>query len=108
MNITDYGYGLINVQAMIDEMLKNTKVFISPTEKIRSKANVRIYNNSTDVLSAVGIAAEYDDGRFIGFRTKDISLPPGKTDILNCENNKNVKFMLWSDFESLKPLAACR
>ena len=105
---TDYGYGLINVQAMIDEMLKNTKVFISPTEKIRSNANVRIYNNSTDVLSAVGIAAEYDDGRFIGFRTKDISLPPGKTDILNCENNKNVKFMLWSDFESLKPLAACR
>lgn len=105
---TSFGYGLINVQAMADEMLKNTEVFISPIEKTNESANVRIYNNSGKQLSSKGIVAEYTNGKFIGFHTKDISLPPGGTDMLNGGYDNNVKFMLWSDFESLKPLAACR
>lgn len=106
---TSFGYGLIDIQSMVNEMLKNTEVFISPAEKTGGSMNVKIYNNTDKQLSAKGIAAEYDGKRFLGFSAKDISLPPGEVVSLNSNGQDNdVKFMLWSGFDSLKPCAAYR
>lgn len=103
---TSFGYGLINIQAMIDEMLKDTKVFISPVEKLEAGLRVKIYNNGDKTLTATGIVATYENKRFVRLSHEDISLSPGETTNLDGEQNNNVKFMLWSGFDNLKPLAA--
>lgn len=105
---TLFGYGLINIQAMIDEMLKDTKVFISPVEKLAAGLRVKIYNNGDKTLTATGIVATYENKRFVGLSHEDINLPPGETAGLDGGLSNNVKFMLWSGFDNLKPLAACR
>ena len=105
---TSFGYGLINIQAMIDEMLKKTEVFISPIEKTNGGTNVTLYNNSSRQLSAKGIVAEYNEKQLAGFVTKDINLQPNETVVLNGGQNNNVKFMLWSGWENLKPLTVCK
>ncbi len=103
---TSFGYGLISIQAMIDEMLKDTKVFISPVEKLDAGLRVKIYNNGDKTLTATGIVAKYENKRFVGLSHENVSLLPGETTGLNSEQSNNVKFMLWSGFDNLKPLAA--
>lgn len=105
---TSFGYGLINIQAMIDEMLKGTEVFISPIEKTNGGTNVTLYNNGSRQLSAKGIVAEYNEKQLAGFVTKDINLQSNETVVLNGGQNNNVKFMLWSGWENLKPLTVCK
>ena len=58
------------------------------------------------MLTATGIAAKYENKRFVGLSHENVSLLPGETTNLNSEQSNNVKFMLWSGFDNLKPLAA--
>ncbi len=105
---TSFGYGLINIQAMIDELLKDTKVFISPIERSDNGLRVKIYNNGDKALTATGIVAKYENKRFVGLSHEDVNLPSGEITSLDGELSNNVKFMLWSGFDNLKPLAAYR
>lgn len=105
---TSFGYGLISIQAMIDEMLKDTKVFISPVEKLDAGLRVKIYNNGDKTLTATGIVAKYENKRFVGLSHENVSLLPGETTGLNSKQSNNVKFMLWNGFDNMNPLAAYR
>ena len=104
---TSYGYGIINIQAMVDELLKNTGVFVSPAERTNSGANVKVYNNSDEPLSAKGIAAGYTGVRFSGISITNLLLQPGETACLSSSAD-SAKFMLWRDFTGMRPLAAYR
>ena len=99
--ITYYGYGLIDCERIIDEILKGTRYFISPiTNKV-----AKIYNNSGSLLSAIGIVATYDNDKFASVVTQDIDLSPGDiTNISYSSNNELTKIMLWNSLDGLKPL----
>ena len=79
---TYFGYGLIDVQDMVFEMLKDTEYFISPIARTSLGTSVKIFNNKSEYLNAMGIVAEYESGRLTGLDFKSISLPPGKTEVL--------------------------
>lgn len=98
---TYYGYGLIDCEKMIDEMLKNTSYFVSPmTNNV-----VKIYNNSNSYFSAIGVVATYNKDKFVSSITKDISLESGEvTEISHDSADESAKIMLWSGFDGLKPL----
>lgn len=104
---TYYGYGLINIEAMIDKLLENTKVFMSPVDDKGEDATVTVYNNSEATLNATGIAAEYDNNIFQSLRVVDISLLSKETASISCEKG-NVKFMLWQNLREMLPLTQYR
>lgn len=100
-----YGYGLIDCQKIIDELLKDTLYFISP---ITGKRAV-IYNNSTSHFTAIGIVAGYDDEALVNIVPRYISLEPGETtEISYSSDNKSTKIMLWNSLNGLKPLHKAR
>lgn len=100
-----YGYGLINCEGIIDKMLKNTLFFLSPiTNNV-----VKIYNNSDEPVSAIGIVATYDNERFTNIIPYDIKLESGKiTEISYSSTNELTKIMLWNSLNGLKPLCKAR
>jgi len=102
---TYYGYGLINIEAMIDKMLENTPLFISPVSETANSAEVTVYNNSQNPFSAIGFAAGYENGMLSEITLSDISLSAKETAKMNCLTADSVKFMLWRNFEPLKKAA---
>lgn len=103
-----YGYGLIDIQGMVGEMLKDTDCFISPVLQTDLGASVKVFNNTNGYLNAKGITAEYKSGRLTGFNLKDIRLSPGETEELTSSQNNNVNFILWDSLSNLQPLAKKR
>lgn len=102
---TSYGYGLINIEAMVDKMLENTPLFISPVSETADGTEVTVYNNSQNPFSAIGFAAGYENGMLSGITLSDISLSAKETAKMNCLMADSVKFMLWRNFEPLKKAA---
>ena len=100
-----YGYGLINIEAMIDKMLENTPVFMSPIDVQNEGVEITVYNNSDDLLKAVGIASEYENSILRNMKTSLINLKSKGTTKLNCNRENYVKFMLWESFAGLRPLS---
>ena len=96
-----YGYGLINIEAMIDKMLENTPLFVSPADAGSDSVSVTVYNNSQSLLSAKGFAAGYEDGVLTQMSLSDISLSAKGTAKMTCPKEDNMKFMLWNNSEPL-------
>lgn len=100
-----YGYGLINAQNIIEEMLKDTNVFLSPV----TDNCIKIYNNSDSSLSAVGISANYTEGRFLNAESYDVELLPEEIKEISFVSEGDLtKFMVWNSLEALKPLYRAR
>ena len=104
---TYYGYGLMNIEAMIDKMLENTDVFMSPVDETDESVSVIVYNNGESALSAVGIASLFENGSFVSADMTDISLSSKEKTVISKEKG-NVKFMIWQDLLSLTPLTGAR
>ena len=100
---TYFGYGLINIEAMIDKMLENDEVFMSPIDDKGDNVTVTVYNNSNSILNAVGIAAEYEDDIFKDMAVTDMTILPSGTVKMSNKKSK-VKFMLWENLITIKPL----
>ena len=98
---TYYGYGLINIEAMIDKMLEKTPLFISPADEKTDCIEATVYNNSQSLLSAKGFAAGYAYGALTQMRLFDIDLPAKGTAKMNCQKEDNIRFMLWNGFKPL-------
>ena len=96
-----YGYGLINIEAMVDKMLENTPLFVSPADAGSDSVSVTVYNNSQSLLSAKGFAAGYEDGVLTQMSLSDISLSAKGTAKMTCPKEDNMKFMLWNNSEPL-------
>ena len=98
---TSYGYGLINIEAMVDKMLENTPVFMSPVDEADDSVEVTVYNNTQNPLYASGFAAGYKNGVLTQISISDISLSAKYTTKMTCLKEDNVRFMLWDNFEPL-------
>lgn len=103
--IAYYGYGLIDCEKMLDEMLKNISVFLSP---ITDKA-AKVYNHSNAPVSAIGMIVTYDENLFVNLVTCDINLLPGETtEISYSSTGELIKILLWNSLEGLRPLCKAR
>ena len=99
------GYGLLNIEAMFKECIKNKDYYISPI----NSDSVIVYNNTDSTLNATGIFAEYEDKKYISGSISQITLLPDKKVKINCINTEGkLKFFLWNSMENLKPLTKVR
>lgn len=102
---TYYGYGLVDMESMVDEMLKNTPVFLSPIDVGSENVGITVYNNSPSTLRAVGITAEYQNQMLKNMSKTAISLLPKESVTLIGNKDNKVKFMLWDSLEGIAPLS---
>jgi len=105
---TFYGYGLINVEKMIDKLLEDTPYFMSPILENSNEISVTIYNNSNENLSAEEITGSYEDGKLLNLSINDADILKGDTKTFKTAKQENVKFMLWKSLNNLMPLFNCR
>lgn len=106
-----YGYGLVDAERMIDELLKETPTFLSPLAIVDNKLQAVLYNNSEEDLDATRIIAFYSilDNALKDTSIIDISLSPRETKKIDIELNQyKTKLMIWSCLDELIPLTPCR
>lgn len=91
-----YGYGIVDTEKMVDEVLKETPVFLSPiTNKV-----AKIYNNSDSELVAKGIVENYTENQLLNVIFHDVELLPGKIQTVDfLPEGTLTKVKLW---DSLK------
>lgn len=102
-----YGFGLLNCEAAVKELIKDQKFHISPIEKTSLSTKAIIYNNTNKDETVCCIYAYYDENN------KLISCFPveqkiGAYQTYNFENpynGGNVKYMVWRALLSPTPLA---
>lgn len=100
-----YGYGALDTEGVLGEVLKNTPVFLSPITNNTAK----IYNNSGEDLVAKGIVANYEEDRLLRVIFSDIELLHGEIQTIDCAaDNNSVKVMLWDNLGGVNPLYRAR
>lgn len=105
----NYGYGLLNVQALLDRLLEDKNWFVSPIDKEEGDCSVYILNNSDKSGAAVSIFAGFTDNRLIDAHVNDIILPAKKGVFITFGyTGDTVKHFLWSDSVYMKPLFKSR
>lgn len=99
------GYGLLNVEAMFKECIKDT-YYVSPI----NSDGVAVYNCTDELLEATGIFTSYLKQKyFSGSINKIKLLPDEKTEIETVTpHQETLKFFLWETMGNLKPLTEKR
>lgn len=106
---TEYGYGLINGEKLINRILNDIKYYVSPINIENDTAYVLIKNNTEDVMKATSIFSEYDNDKLTKCLQTPITLMPNKEIIIKKQNkSKNTAHFLWSELNNLMPLATKR
>ncbi len=100
-----YGYGIVNAEKIVDEVLKDTPVFLSPITNKMAK----VYNNSDSELVAKGIVANYTENQLLNVIFHDVELLPGKIQTVDfLPEGTQTKVMLWDSPETITPLYQAR
>ena len=104
-----YGYGLINSKNFILQVLNKTSIFMSPINTEKNHIYSVIYNNSNTDMNVSCIYAEYESNKMYDCIIQPILIPPKQTYIFQTLfSNRKIKYMIWENLKSLKPLTVCR
>lgn len=100
-----YGYGILNAGKIVDEVLKENQVFISPV----TNNTVKVYNNSDKELAAKGIVADYKETDLLNVWVRNVNLLPGEIHKVELDPGGDLtKVMLWDSLKNLNPLHYAR
>lgn len=104
-----YGYGLVNAEKMLDDLLKDKKVYLSPISIEKDQLRTVVYNNSDKDLIAIGIIATYQNSALENCVIHDLNIPPGEYKEIQSElPSEKAKIMIWSNLTTLMPLTPYR
>ena len=100
-----YGYGIVDAEKIVDEVLKETPVFLSPITNNVAK----VYNNSDSEIVAKGIVANYTEKGLLNVIFHDVELLPSKIQTIDfLPEGTQTKVMLWDSLETIIPLYQAR
>lgn len=100
-----YGYGLVNFEHFINEMLSSTPVFMSPVNSENGKTYSVIYNNSENNKTFSAICTLYNGNALKNCFVDTIELLPNeKYRFETSSSDGYVKHMLWNNLSSLEPV----
>lgn len=99
------GHGLLNIEAMFKECIKDKNYYISPI----NSDGIVVYNNTDSDLVATGILAKYSGSKYVSGSISSIELSPAEKVKIDCADAVGQhKFFLWSPVKNLYPLAEAR
>ena len=105
-----FGYGLLDIKKMTDDLLNDYEYFLSPISIVNGNLNVCVLNNTQTTSTVSLIWANYDSNN----RMADMEEIPlllnsnSKVIIENIEEKNIVKVFLWENLQTLKPLCNSR
>ena len=106
---TKFGYGLINVDLFVENVLQNLSVYISPLCVEDDVSGVYYFNLTDKEHDLFRVEAYYDNQKMDYCNFENINLSKEESFFLKCENlTKDVKYMAWANFNSLVPLGKSR
>ena len=109
---TKYGYGLLNVQSIVNKLLEGTEWFVSPINIADDKYSVYIYNNSTNDEYVVSIFANFDGNKLSCISIANINVLSKQCMtieyICGIVDLANIKHFLWKDTNCMEPLYKIR
>ena len=102
---TDCGYGLVNVKAATEYMLKGFRYFISPIITGYDKSSVTVLNNTENELNGICLWANYEGKLLAELSYDDIYVEPRKTVKTECTFVEDrIKCMLWNSIQDITPI----
>lgn len=105
-----FGYGLLDIKRMIEDLLSECEYFISPIGMTDGCLDFCVLNNTQTTVNVSLICAVYDLNNCMVY-TEEIPLVlpgSGKAEIENIEGGKKVKVFLWDNFQLQRPLCNSR
>lgn len=100
-----YGYGIVNTENLVNEMLNGSTVFLSPS----TNGIVKVYNASDKPIVAEIIVTSHTEQKMSDIRLHDIHLTPGEVrDIPLIFGGAVTKVMVWDKIKPLMPLCPAR
>jgi subtilisin family serine protease len=103
---TSYGYGLVNVEKFINELLKNTDVYVSPIDNRNNIAKVKILNNTNLPTTMTSIFGDYSNDKLNNISLRNLDFFPKQVQTVTYETTYiNLKYFLWRDFATMLPMA---
>ncbi len=106
---TEFGYGLINVGSFIKKALKDMSVYISPSCNKDGKEGVYYFNLTDDKQALSCVSAYYDGFKMERYDFNNITLLTDTPFFFeNKDLTKNIKYMVWENFNSLVPIGKLR
>ena len=73
----EYGYGLVDVEALSNKMMKSMNCYVSPINVDGSKAYVYVRNNTSGFMNALGFFSQYTNSKFSSSSPSVVTLAPG-------------------------------
>lgn len=110
-----YGYGIINCEKAIKELIKGKNIYLSPADILIAKVGdytgrvsvATIYNNTTSPVEISVVYAQYNaDNTLISAKVKNMVAVQGEkymTVPVPCPVG-NVKYMVWDSLTNMVPL----
>lgn len=102
-----YGYGLVDCEAAVKEMIKDDKFHISPIEKTDKNSSAVIYNNTDKKTTVCCICAYYDENDVL-IKCIPVEVPINAYTPYTFENEYSggkIRYMVWDGWKGIEPLA---
>ena len=98
----DYcGYGLLDIEAMFDECIKDIEWYVSPVDT----DGITVYNNTDETATATAVLVGTDGGEYVRIGTADVELDAKSKICLKSADMEVEKLFLWQSLKNLMPLA---
>ncbi len=106
----NYGYGMIDCEAMVKKLIEGQIIHISPIWKVNNAVNAMIYNNTPENKKVFCVCAYYDENdRMLECIPTELEIDGLKTYLFkNSLAEGYVKYMVLSDDGKLMPLAVAK
>ena len=103
---TDCGYGLVDAEKLVNAILEDMPVYVSPVNLSDGGAYVYIKNTGAEEISAKSIFADFQNEALKNYSSSGITLAPGEGSTIRQENvtGSDVRYFLWKDINGMEPL----
>lgn len=104
---TTFGYGLANVQALMDKLFEDIPYYVSPINHEDDHSYVLIKNNTDNVLYAKSLFVGFESERFNSLSETDLTILPKKS-VLTKTTLSDTRHFLWDSTKGMTPLSIYR
>ena len=98
-----YGYGMVNVDAVIEEIMKDIPLYVSPIHQSGTTTKFYVRNNTDTPYEATYIYAQYAENELTNLSTTYMNLKKGEGKTVSYDFDY-TKHFLWKSLESMYPL----
>ncbi len=102
-----YGFGLVDMEELIDELFEDVPYYVSPVNIADDEAYVLVKNNTDNDFSAVSIFSKYSGRRFLERSQIAVTLSAGEDTVIKIGDieNSNISHFLWESSTDMRPYA---